>query len=83
MKIYNYRILPIKGTLPNKGAPHSLEEANSIINDQNTRSFLTNCPVSQSETTIGKYVEPLLSPKNFRYDLANVPGALIRQNTVL
>ena len=73
-------ILPIKCALPNKGA-RSLEEANSIINDQNTRSFLTNYPIFNTKPPL-ESTERQLLPQNIRYDLANAPGALIRQNTV-
>ncbi len=37
---YSYRILPIKGASPNNGAAHSLGEAKSIINVQNTHSLV-------------------------------------------
>ena len=79
--ISNYRILPIKGALPNKGAPHSLEEANSTINVQNTCSFLHNCPIFNPKPPL-ESLESQLFPHNVKCDLANAPGALIRQNTV-
>ncbi len=72
---------PIKGALPNKGASHSLEEANSVINDQNTHSFLTNCLIFNPKPLL-ESTEPQLSPQNIIYDLANTLGALTRQNTV-
>ena len=76
-----YRILPIKGASPNKGAPHSLGEARCIINVQNTHSFLNNCPIFNLKPPL-ESSEPLLSPHNISCDLANAPDALIRQNTV-
>ena len=75
----DYRILPIKGALPNKGAPHSLDEANSIINVQNTPSFLNNCPIFNPKPPL-ESSESQLSPPNARCDLANAPGALIRKS---
>ncbi len=80
--IDNYRILPIKGASPNKGAPHSLGEAKAIINVQNAHSFLNNCPIFNPKTPL-ESSEPQLSHYNIRCDLAKAPGALIRQNTVL
>ncbi len=80
-KVYSYRILPIKGALPNKGAPYSLGEANSIIKVQNTCSFLNNCPIFNPKPPL-ESSESQLFPHNVRCDLANAPGALIRQNTV-
>ncbi len=77
-----YRILPIKGASPNKGAPHSLKEANSIINVQIARSFLNNCPIFNPKPPL-ESSDPQLSSQNIRCDLANAPGALIRQNTVI
>ena len=53
-----------------------MDDANFIINDQNTRSFLTNCPIFNPKP-------PLESPESQLSDLAYAPGALIRQNTVL
>ncbi len=44
-EIHVYRILPIKGASPNKGAPYSLRETNTAIYHQNWRSFLNNCPI--------------------------------------
>ncbi len=76
-----YRILPIKGASPNKGAPHSLGEAKSIINVQNTHSFLNNCPILNPKPLL-ESSEPQLPRHNIRCDLAKAPGALIRQNTV-
>ena len=67
--------------LPNKGAPHSLEEANSIINVQNTRSFLNNCLIFNPKPPLDSS-ELQLSHHNVRCDLANAPGALSRKNTV-
>ena len=77
----NYRILPIKGASPNKGALHSLEEAKSIISVQNRHSFLNNCPIFNPKPPL-ESSEPQLSRHNIRCDLAKAPGALIRQNTV-
>ncbi len=68
-----YRILPI---LPNEGAPHSLEEANSVIMFKIHAVSLTNVVKLESS-------ESQLSPQNVRCDLANAPGALIRKNTVI
>ncbi len=31
--------------MPNKGASHSLEEPNAVINGQNQHSFFKNCPI--------------------------------------
>ena len=78
---HEYRILPIKGALPNKGAPHSLKEANFTILIQNTCSFLNNCPIFNPKPP-SESPESQLSPPNTRCDLASAPGALIRQNTV-
>ncbi len=50
--ILKYRILPIKGASPNKGAPHSLGEAKSTINVQNTHRFLNNCPIFNPKTPL-------------------------------
>ncbi len=77
----SYRILPIKGALPNKGAPYSLEEGSSIMNVQNTRIFLNNCLIFNPKPPL-ESSESRLSPHNVRFDLANTLGALIRQNTV-
>ncbi len=80
--INTYRILPIKGASPNKGTPCSLGKAKSIINFKNTHSFFNNCPIFNLKPPL-ESSEPQLSPHNIRCDLANAPGALIRQNTVL
>ena len=77
-----YPILPINGaTRANKGAPHSLEEAHSTINVQNTHSLLNSCPIFNPKPPL-ESSEPQLSPHNIRSDLANAPGTLIRKNTV-
>ncbi len=79
--IPEYRILSTKSATPNKGALHSLEEANSIINVQNTHSFLNNCPIFNPKPPL-ESSERQLSPHNIRSGLANTSGALIRKNTV-
>ena len=56
-----------------------MDEANSIINVQNIRSFLNNCPISNPKLPL-ESSESQLFPPNARCDLANTPGALIRQN---
>ncbi len=71
-----YHILPIKGALPNKGASHSLEEANSIIHFKNTCSFLNNCRIFYPKPAL-ESSQYQFSPHTIRCDLANVPGALI------
>ncbi len=81
LKFVVYRILPIKGASPNKGAPHSLGKANFIINFKNTHSFFNNCPIFNPKPPF-ESSEPQLSAHNIGCDLANAPGALIRQNTV-
>ncbi len=79
--IMNYRILPIKGASPNKGAPYSLEQVNTVRTDQNWHSFLNNCLIFKSKPAL-ESSEPQLSVCIIRYELARAPGALIRQNTV-
>ena len=64
-----------------RAPPHSLEEANSTINVQNTCSFLHNCPIFNPKPPL-ESLESQLLPHNVKCDLANTPGALIRQNTV-
>ena len=61
MKVYC--ILPIKDTLPNESTSHCLEEANSMINVQNTCSFLNNSPIFNPKPYVGKLRISAFSPK--------------------
>ncbi len=76
-----YRILPIKGASPNKGARYGLKGAVLIRNHQNWCSSLNNCPIFNPKPPL-ESSQRLLFPDINRYELANAPGALIRQNTV-
>ncbi len=77
-----YRNLPIKCTSPNKGATYSVEEYSPIIADQNDHSFFNNCLIFNPKPPF-ESLELKLCLHTIRYDLANTPVALIRQNTVL
>ncbi len=77
-----YRIVPIKGASPNKGAPYGLGKAQTDKNYQNCPKIINNCPIFNPKPPL-ESSEPQHLGDQIRSGLASAPCALIRDNTVL
>ncbi len=76
-----YRIVPIKGASPYKGAPYGLRKAQTDKNFQNCPKIIDNCPIFNLKPPLESSEHQHLG-EQIRSDLASAPCALIRDNTV-